>query len=221
MRNKKIHLPEEFLSGRSAVLSYLILGIIIMLMFLSQIYFVRLDLTSEKRYTLSPVTKETLKNMPGMAFIRVYLDGDLPPEFIKMRNSIREMLDEFRVYAGDRIQYQFVNPMAGKTPQARKNLMQELVNKGLQVTNVQATDEEGGKSEKYIFPGAIIAYKNTEVPLNLLQNNPGLSAEENLNNSLQLLEYRLISTLHTLAAARVSMELANSDRTRLMVRVTG
>lgn len=203
MRGKKLQLQEEKLSGKSDLTSYLIGGIIIMLMFLSQIYFVRLDLTSEKRYTLSPVTKATLKNMPDQAFIRVYLDGDLPPEFIKMRNSIREMLDEFRVYAGDRIQYQFVNPMAGKTPQVRKNMMQELVNKGLQVTNIQATDEEGGKSEKYIFPGAIITYKNTEVPINLLQNNPGLSAEENLNNSLQLIEYRLISTLHTLASDTV------------------
>lgn len=199
MRSKKIYFPDNFLSGKSAISSYLILGIIIMLMFLSQIYFVRIDLTSEKRYTLSPVTKETLKNMPEMAFIRVYLDGDLPPEFKRMRNSIREMLDEFRVYAGDRIQYQCVNPMAAKTPQARKNMMQELVNKGLQVTNIQAADEEGGRSEKYIFPGATITYKNTEVPLNLLQNNPGLSAEENLNNSLQLLEYKLISTLYTLA----------------------
>lgn len=203
MRGKKLQLQEENLSGKSNLTSYLIGGIIIMLMFLSQIYFVRLDLTSEKRYTLSPVTKATLKNMPDQAFIRVYLDGDLPPEFVKMRNSIREMLDEFRVYAGDRIQYQFVNPMAGKTPQVRKNMMQELVNKGLQVTNIQATDEEGGKSEKYIFPGAIITYKNTEVPINLLQNNPGLSAEENLNNSLQLIEYRLISTLHTLASDTV------------------
>ena len=203
MRRKKLLLPEELLSGKSAASSYLIAGIIIMLMFLSQIYFVRLDLTSEKRYTLSTVTKETLKNMPEMAFVKVYLDGDLPPEFVKMRNSIREMLDEFRVYAGERIQYQFVNPMEGKTPQARKNMMQELINKGLQVTNIQATDEEGGKSEKYIFPGAIITYKNTEVPLNLLQNNPGLSAEENLNNSMQLLEYKLISTLHTLASDTV------------------
>lgn len=203
MRGKKLQLQEEKLSGKSDLTSYLIGGIIIMLMFLSQIYFVRLDLTSEKRYTLSPVTKATLKNMPDQAFIRVYLDGDLPPEFVKMRNSIREMLDEFRVYAGDRIQYQFVNPMAGKTPQVRKNMMQELVNKGLQVTNIQATDEEGGKSEKYLFPGAIITYKNTEVPINLLQNNPGLSAEENLNNSLQLIEYRLISTLHTLASDTV------------------
>lgn len=203
MDKKKSSLFGDWKSRNAGFSSYLTMAIIVMVMFLSQIYYVRLDLTSEKRYTLSPVTKETLKGMQEMAFIKVYLDGDLPPEFIKMRNSIREMLDEFRVYAGNKIQYQFINPLEAKTPQARKNMMMELVNKGLQVTNIQATDEEGGRTEKYIFPGAIITYKNAEVPINLLQNNPGLSAEENLNNSMQLLEYRLISTLHTLTSDSV------------------
>jgi len=178
----------------------IIIAMILMIMFISQFFFFRIDLTSEKRYTLSPVTKETLEKMPDMVFVKVYLDGDLPLGFKKMRNDIREMLDEFRAYAGDKLQYQFINPLASNDPAVRKKMIEELYNKGLAVTNVQAEDEEGGRSEKYIFPGAILSYHNAEVALNLLQNNPGLSSEDNLNNSEQLLEYRFISTLHTITS---------------------
>lgn len=177
--------------------------ILVLLMFLSQAFYFRLDLTSEKRYTLSPVTKETMRNLKSMAFVKVYLEGDLPLQFLKMRNNIREMLDEFRVYAGENLEYEFINPSENTDAKVRNKLYSELYDKGLRVTNIQDQDEEGGSSEKLIFPGAIINYKNTEVAVNLLENNQGRSAEENLNNSMQLLEYNLISTIRTITSDTV------------------
>ncbi|MFN8208776.1 MAG: gliding motility-associated ABC transporter substrate-binding protein GldG [Bacteroidales bacterium] len=174
--------------------------IIVLLMIISHTFFFRVDLTTEKRYTLSPVTKETMKQLPDMVFVKIYLEGDLPLEFLKMQTRIREMLDEFRVYAGENLQYQFVNPSESTDEKVRNKLYAELYDKGLRVTNLQDKDEEGGLIEKIIFPGALISYKNTEIALNLLENNPGLSPEENLNNSEQLLEYNFISTIRTITS---------------------
>jgi ABC-2 type transport system permease protein len=174
--------------------------IIVLLMIISRTFYFRADLTTEKRYTLSPVTRETMKQLPDMVFVKVYLEGDLPLEFLKMQTRIREMLDEFRVYAGENLQYQFVNPSESADEKVRNKLYAELYDKGLRVTNLQDKDAEGGLSEKIIFPGALITYKGTEVALNLLENNPGRSPEENLNNSEQLLEYNFISTIRTIAS---------------------
>ncbi len=162
-------------------------------------FFFRIDLTSEKRYTLSAYSKKVLKRLNDVVFIRVYLDGDLNIPFLKMQRSVREMLDEFRVYGRDNLQYVFINPFESNDAQVRKDMFNELYEKGLKPVNILSNDKEGGSSEKIIFPGAIIAYRGVEVPVNLLQNNPQLSAEENINNSLQLLEFELIKVISSRA----------------------
>src|SRR3954468_15942569 len=74
--------------------------------------FFRLDLTGEKRYSIAPTTKEQLKNLKDVIYFKIYLEGDLPPGFKRLRNATKEMLDEFRVYAKDNIEYEFIDPAA-------------------------------------------------------------------------------------------------------------
>lgn len=175
-----------------------VLVIIILVNYISSFVFFRLDLTAEKRYSLSDVTKEELKNLDDIFYIKVYLEGDLPIGFQRLNKAIKEMLDEFRAYAGDNIQYEFINPSAEENEEIRNKLFMELYNKGLQPTNIEAEDNEGGKSEKIAFPGALVVYNNIEFPLNLLKNNPGLPAEINLNNSIQSLEYEFMKAIMNL-----------------------
>ncbi len=169
--------------------------IVILVAVILSSFFFRIDLTSEKRYTLSAYSKRVLKNLHDVVFVRVYLEGDLNIPFLKMQRSIREMLDEFRIYGKDNLQYLFINPFKSNDAQMRKDMFNELYEKGLKPVNILSNDKEGGSSEKIIFPGAIITYRGVEVPVNLLQNNPQLSAEENINNSLQLLEFELIKII--------------------------
>ncbi len=168
--------------------------VILAAVILSSLFF-RIDLTAEKRYTLSGYSKRVLKNLHDVVFIRVYLEGDLNIAFLKMQRSVREMLDEFRIYGKDNLQYMFINPFESNDAQIRKDMFNELYEKGLKPVNILSSDKEGGSSEKIIFPGAVITYRGVEVPVNLLQNNPQLSAEENINNSLQLLEFELIKII--------------------------
>ncbi|MBN2348211.1 MAG: gliding motility-associated ABC transporter substrate-binding protein GldG [Bacteroidales bacterium] len=173
--------------------------IVILIIYISQFVFFRIDLTSEKRYTLSPSTKEILRNLDDVVFIKVYLDGDLNIPFKKMQKSIKEILDDFRIYARDNIQYEFVNSFENTSSEEQQNILTDLYNKGLRPTNIHAKDREGGVSEKIIIPGALLTYNQTEVPLNLLKNNPSLSAEQNINNSIQSLEFEFINLIRTLS----------------------
>jgi ABC-2 type transport system permease protein len=176
----------------------LLLGLIAILFFINVIgrrFFFRIDLTSEKRYTLSEETRNTLRSLNDRVFIRVYLEGELNIPFRKFQDNIRDMLDEMKVYGKSKIEYELVNPFEGLNQETQNKVISELYEKGMKPTNIYQRDKEGGVSEKIIFPSAMIVYNDIEIPLNLLLNNPGLSAEENLNNSIEGLEYSFIITI--------------------------
>jgi ABC-2 type transport system permease protein len=177
--------------------------ILVLVSFISTRMFFRIDLTSEKRFTLSNETKKILKNIDDVVYVKVYLDGDLPAGFKKLREGIRETLDEFRVYAKNNIQYEFINPAESSDPKVRNKVFSELYKKGLKPTNLESRDDEGGSSEKVIFPGALITFHGNEVPVSLLKNNVGLPAEENLNNSIRNIEYELIKTIYNITNKKV------------------
>ncbi len=164
---------------------------------------VRFDLTQDKRYTLSVPTKKILSGLKNDIFVQVYLDGEIPIPLKRLKRSVREMLDEFRIASGRRIDYEFINPAEGGTEKQRNARYRSLVNKGLTPINIQSGDKEGGASQKIIFPGMLINYNGTEVPVNFLKNNPALSSEENILHSTEGLEYELIQTIATLSSDTV------------------
>jgi len=168
---------------------------IAMVVFLSNIFYLRFDLTSEKRYTLQDITKRTLKDLNDAIYLKVYLDGDLPIGLNRMKKALTETLDEFRVIAGKNIQYEFINPSESANTKERQKVYNQLYEKGLQPTNIQQNDKEGGSSQKLVFPGLIMNYAGREVPVNLLKNIPGLSADENINLSIQNFEFALVDGL--------------------------
>ncbi len=163
---------------------------------IAQFVFTRFDLTAEKRYTLSPTTKSLLAELDDIVFFKVYLEGDFPAGFKRLRNATREMLDEFRAYS-DEIEYEFEDPNALDDIRDRDNLYQELMEKGLKPTDLQVNDKDGMR-QQIIFPGIIISYKGREIPIDLLVNQAGAANEEMLNNSVQNLEYVLASALRRL-----------------------
>ena len=169
--------------------------VIVLLNVIASFVFTRFDLTSEKRFTLSRATKEMLTNLHDVVYVKVYLEGEFPAAFKRLRNSTRETLDEFRVYAGDNLQYEFVDPSASKDIKERNQLYQQLASMGLQPTNLEVRDK-GGSSEKIIFPGAVLYYRNQPVAAQLLKDQVGASPEEMLNNSIQGLEYELANSIH-------------------------
>ncbi len=191
MKRKKIrnqHIIELLVS----------VAIIFLLNYIGSFFYYRFDLTKEKRYTLSSISKEVLNNLDDVVYVKVYLDGELPAGFMRFRTAIREMLDEFRWHSPGKILYEFIDPSEDPDPHVRRNIAADLYDLGLQPTNVQVKQKDGSTTRKIIFPGAVISYTGIDISINLLKNNPGLSAEVNLNNSIQALEYEFISMIKNL-----------------------
>lgn len=178
--------------------------IVVLVVFISSKAFFRVDLTSEKRFTVSDESKTILKNLDDIVYVKVYLDGDLPVGFKKLRNAIRETLDEFRVYAKSNIQYEFINPSENPDEKTRNSVYTDLEKKGLRGIGIKSHDKEGGETDKIIFPGAVITYKGNDFNVGLLMNNVSLSAEENLNNSMEAVEFTLIKGIYDLTNKNVA-----------------
>ncbi len=179
------------------------LVLVVVVGLLAEIKFFRIDLTSEKKHTLSQASRQFLRELDDVVYVKIYLDGDLPAEFVNFQKSIRELMDEFRAYGGEKLEYQFVNLYDEQDETIRNRMIGELYDRGLNVTSIQVRDDEGGSSTRTVFPGAIIAYGPYEIPVNLLKNNPSLSHELNLNNSIQTLEYEFARAIHSLTAEKV------------------
>lgn len=185
------------------------IGILLLLVinFVANTYFFRIDLTEEGRYTIHPATKSVLKSLDDEVLIKVYLDGNFPAGFKRLQKAVEETLDEFKIYAGKNIKYRFIDPSTlGKNEQERGKAYQELVQKGIVPTNVFAK-EEGNRTEKIIFPGALLYYKNFELPLMLfktidqrVQGAP--TPEQILNQSVENVEYNLISGIQQITTKK-------------------
>ena len=176
---------------------------VIAVYFISEKYFFRLDLTSEKRYSISDNTKRLLRDLDDEITFNIYLDGDLNAGFLRLRKAVREMLDEFNAHSGKNLRYEFINPSAALTNKEREKKYEELGKRGIQGIMVYEKDKEGKSIQKIVFPWLEISYKGKTVPLNLLKNLPGKSGEENLNISIQNLEFELTDAIRSLIAKEV------------------
>ncbi len=161
---------------------------------------VRIDLTEDKRYTLSAPSEKILSGLKNDIFIQVFLDGDIPIPMKRLRRSVMEILDEFRIASGRRIDYEFINPSSGSTQSQREAQYKVLYSKGISPVNLQAGDAEGGSLSKLIFPGLIINYNGIEVPVNFLKNNRNVPYEQNILHSIEGLEYEILQTIATITS---------------------
>lgn len=174
-----------------------ILAIVLLLNVISGFFYFRLDLTSEKRYSLTETSKEILSGLDDYLYIQVYLEGDLPAGFVRLQKEVIHILDEFRTYAPRYLDYEFINPLEDPDPEVRNRIISQLYDKGLQPTKIKVIEEEG-ESSRNIIPGAIIHYKNLELPVNFLKNNPDLPWEMNLNHSIENLEYEFMNMIRNI-----------------------
>ena len=192
MKNERRNLKKNQLISFGITLT-----IIIAVNIIASFIYTRFDLTSEKRYTLSDTSKEILKNLDDYVYFRVYLEGDFPAGFKKLRKETKEMLDEFRAYSKF-IDYEFINPSESNDAAERNETYKLLYQSGLNPTEI-AMQTKAGAQQLIIWPCALVSYQEKEKPLDLLDTNIGESSNQVLNNSAQNLEYKLISAIKELS----------------------
>ena len=190
MENKRKNLKKN------QIVSFLVTVVIVVLLnVIGSFVFTRFDLTSEKRYTLSPTTRAILNDLEDYVYFKVYLEGYFPAGFKKLRRETKEMLDEFRAYT-KYIDYEFINPSESADASERNDTYKQLYQSGLNPTDVVVRNSDGSSKQMVIWPGALVSYRNnTEIAIDLLENQIGQSSENALNASMQNLEFRLIDAV--------------------------
>jgi ABC-2 type transport system permease protein len=197
----------KFNSKRTGDLLLLANGLVLLVLInvLASQYFFRIDLTEEKRFSIKEQTKQVLRELDDKVYVEVYLEGELNAGFRRLQKSIRETLEEFRIYSDDKVQFVFVDPSTAMSQKARNEYMQELMQKGIVPTNV-VDNKDGQVSEKIIFPGALISYAGFETGVNLLKGNQARTADEKINGSIEGIEYELANAIY---------KMTNTDRKRI------
>lgn len=195
------------------ILLGIIVGIVIFLNIIGTFVYSRIDMTEDERYSLSTGSIEfldkmredgTKNNKVNRLYLKIYLDGKLPAEIKRFRNAIEDKLAEFKEIAGDRIEYQFIDPLEG-TEAEQNSLFQILYNKGQGIIPLEIVyQKDGSQTQMTLWPGAEIEYEGfTKNYVQLLPGSPqGQPAqlskefsETTIQNSINNLEYMLISAL--------------------------
>ncbi len=171
-----------------------VLIIVILINFVGSFVFKRFDLTSEKRYTLSESSRKLLKSLDDIVYIKVYLQGDFNPNFTRLKNETKELLDEFRAYSNGNLEYELINPLDNPSKEETDKIEKQLYDKGIMPE--QIVDRSSQKiSETFIWPGAIITYKGKESVWQIYKRQLGFEAEQSINNSVQEMEYGLTNAI--------------------------
>lgn len=173
-----------------------------------------LDLTKEKKFTLTKPTRQVLKDMDDVAIVTVYLDGKFPAGFQRLKEATREQLQAFRDFSGGKVKFHYQNPFADKTDKEKEVVYNTLAEKGIFPVNLKVQGEEEGYSEKFIFPWALVQYKGKEAPVRLLENKLGMNPLDNLNYAESLLEYKFASAINKLTnptKAEIAYIMGNNE----------
>lgn len=156
--------------------------------------FFRLDLTSEGRFTLANVTRNFLSDIDNEVIVKLYLDGELNPGFTRLKKAANEMMDELDVCANKGLRHLTINPSDMKSKELDK-LNEELEEQGMGGVPVFETKEDGQKTRSIVYPYVQISVGDRFTWVNLLENIPGLNSDENLNRSVEDLEYKIVDAI--------------------------
>ncbi len=164
---------------------------------LTQLRVFRIDFTAENRYTLAPSSVKILEQIDDNLMAEIYLEGDMPPAFRRLKSAIEEKLADLQQYGKHPIYIRKIDPYSEVSAKDRKTYFDGLIQHGIIPTDLRIKTEQG-ITTKLVFPSVVFRYGNKAIVLNLLKNDPSLPAEENLNRSVEMLEFEFMNAIRTL-----------------------
>lgn len=168
---------------------------IIVINLISNFFFKRFDLTQDKRYTLSETTLNIIKTVDSPLYIEVYLEGNFPPEFKRLQNETKQLLEEFTAYNSNII-FNFKNPI--EKEETRVEVMKQFYAKGMQPLSITVEDK-GKQSQEVVFPWAQATYGDKFAKVSLLKNLMGASTEQKVISSVQHLEFGFAEAINKIS----------------------
>jgi ABC-2 type transport system permease protein len=160
-----------------------------------------LDLTADGKHSISEESIKTLEKVDDIVFIKVYLEGVFPAEFKHLHSEVLNLLSSFKTIADDNLEFEFINPNESGNEREKVDLYKQLVKQGLAPTDIEIK-KAGSSINQIIFPGAIIYYKDKEIAVNFLKNTVSKNAGENINASVENLEFEFISAIYHISKTK-------------------
>lgn len=158
-------------------------------------FFKRFDLTEDKRYTLSQTSLDIIKSVDSPLIIDVFLEGNFPPEFKRLQDETKQLLEEFSAYNSNII-FEFANPIENE--EERVAVMKQFYERGLQPLNI-TVENKGKQSQEVVFPWAIASYGDKSTKVSLLKNLMGASTEQKVISSVQHLEFAFAEAINKIS----------------------
>lgn len=164
----------------------------------ASVWHIRIDLTNEKRFTLSEPTKKLLSGIKEPVTVDVFLKGNYPSGFKKLASSTEDMLSEFKEISGGKFQYNFISP-DDIVPGSGVSYGDTLMAAGLYPINLTSQVKQG-QQQQYVYPFALVHYQEKTVPIVLYKGKTPLINFQELNSAEALLEYNLALAISRIMA---------------------
>jgi ABC-2 type transport system permease protein len=176
----------------------------------------RIDLTNEKRFTISSPVKKILASLDGEVEVDLFLKGDMPAGFKKLSTSSEELLQEFKEYAGGRIRYKLLSA-DDQMPGTSRTYADTLSSVGVIPINLKVQLKAGEQSQ-FVYPAALVRYKDKMLPVNLYSGTQKIIDRAELNSAEALLEYKFADAIYKVTADRkpmIAYSVGNGEPTGL------
>lgn len=165
-----------------------------------QYKFFRIDLTADKRFSIAEGTIDVVQSLEDELEVTVYLHGKFPAKFSKLEDAVKETLDELRAYSSQ-ISYEFIDPNEALNDSVRGVRFRTIMQQGLQPISLKE-NEGANSSELFVFPGAILKYKNRSYAINFIKGAEMSSPEERISRSISELEYEFASAIKAISQTK-------------------
>lgn len=186
-------------SKKSLMKIFGFLLVLILINILAQKFYTRFDFTKERRYTLNAKTKEILTKTDKNITITVFLDGEIPSAFKRLRNATKDLLNDYKAYSNANVTIIFEDPLDGVLANEQEAIIKNLDEIGIKPVAVNLKND-AGLTQKIIFPMALVEIDGKPMAVNLLQKTggPATDYEANITSSIQNLEYSFTSAIKRL-----------------------
>ena len=193
-----------------------VLIVVIIANTLGNIYYQRLDLTEEKRFTLSETSKRLCGKLDEKLYIKLFLDGEMSAKFKRLKLEIRDLTLEFREASGQQIELEIINPFDDVKEGEMEKMLQGYVEKG--INPVRDIDRENADETriKYLLPGAEIFYGNKRASINFFEYDVALSPDENISKAIDNIEYELANGIRQVSTDK-SKSIVVADGSGAMI----
>ncbi len=182
---------KKLIHGKIGI--FIIVAIVIILNFLATFVPFRLDLTNEKRFTLSHATNKVIRKVDDIVVVDVFLKGDFNSAFTKLARRTEDVLKLFKEEAGSKLQYNFLDATE-KVPGTDVSWGDSLTNVGMVPINLKSQLKQG-EQQQLIFPVALVRYKNNIIPVDLFTGNKTFISPSELNSAEAQMEYKFANAI--------------------------